>query len=77
MPRRLRTEFWCQLPYPDHIDSNPVDCRNRPNKDVDGLTEVSAGRLLLGKAGLRPCTPRVGVILAKELGRPNRQTLLS
>jgi methylenetetrahydrofolate dehydrogenase (NADP+) / methenyltetrahydrofolate cyclohydrolase len=28
-----------------------------PAKDVDGLTEASAGRLVLGTPGLRPCTP--------------------
>ncbi len=37
-----------------------------PAKDVDGLTEASAGRLVLGKPGLRPCTPTGCVILAKS-----------
>lgn len=55
-----------QLPLPDHIDSNRVIAEIDPDKDVDGLTEVSAGRLLLGKLGLRPCTPTGCVILAKE-----------
>ncbi len=55
-----------QLPLPDHIDSNRVIAEIDPDKDVDGLTEVSAGRLLLGKSGLRPCTPTGCVILAKE-----------
>ena len=32
-----------------------------PEKDVDGLTPVSAGRLMQGAPGLRPCTP-LGVI---------------
>ena len=35
-------------------------------EDVDGLTETSAGRLVLGKPGLRPCTPAGCVILAKR-----------
>ncbi|GLQ22724.1 bifunctional protein FolD [Algimonas ampicilliniresistens] len=55
-----------QLPLPDHINSNRVIAEIDPDKDVDGLTEVSAGRLLLGKSGLRPCTPTGCVILAKE-----------
>lgn len=55
-----------QLPLPDHIDSNRVIAEIDPDKDVDGLTEISAGRLLLGKSGLRPCTPTGCVILAKE-----------
>jgi methylenetetrahydrofolate dehydrogenase (NADP+)/methenyltetrahydrofolate cyclohydrolase len=32
-----------------------------PDKDVDGLTPISAGRLAQGAPGLRPCTPQ-GVI---------------
>lgn len=55
-----------QLPLPDHIDSNRVIAEIDPAKDVDGLTEVSAGRLVLGQPGLRPCTPTGSVILAKS-----------
>ena len=55
-----------QLPLPDHIDADRVIAEINPDKDVDGLTETSAGRLLLGKPGLRPCTPTGCVILAKE-----------
>ena len=54
-----------QLPLPDHINSNAVIAEIDPAKDVDGLTDVSAGRLVLGQAGLRPCTPTGSVILAK------------
>jgi methylenetetrahydrofolate dehydrogenase (NADP+)/methenyltetrahydrofolate cyclohydrolase len=55
-----------QLPLPGHIDSDRVIAEIDPDKDVDGLTETSAGRLLLGQPGLRPCTPTGCVILAKE-----------
>ena len=55
-----------QLPLPDHLDSNRVIAEINPAKDVDGLTEISAGRLVLGKSGLRPCTPTGSVILAKS-----------
>jgi methylenetetrahydrofolate dehydrogenase (NADP+)/methenyltetrahydrofolate cyclohydrolase len=54
-----------QLPLPAHIRSDLVLAALDPDKDVDGLTERSAGRLLLGKPGLRPCTPEGCVILAK------------
>ena len=54
-----------QLPLPQHIDSDAVIAQIDPAKDVDGLTDVSAGRLVLGQAGLRPCTPTGSVILAK------------
>ena len=55
-----------QLPLPAHIDSDAVIAQIDPAKDVDGLTDVSAGRLVLGQPGLRPCTPTGSVILAKS-----------
>lgn len=55
-----------QLPLPDGIDTDAVISEIDPAKDVDGLTEISAGRLSLGRAGLRPCTPVGSVILAKQ-----------
>ena len=54
-----------QLPLPKHIDEAAVLACVDPAKDVDGLTEASAGKLVLGKPGLRPCTPVGCVILAK------------
>lgn len=54
-----------QLPLPKGLDeAAAIECID-PAKDVDGLTEASAGRLSLGKPGLRPCTPTGCVILAK------------
>ena len=55
-----------QLPLPRGLDSDAAIEKIDPSKDVDGLTETSAGRLLIGKEGLRPCTPTGCVILAKE-----------
>lgn len=55
-----------QLPLPKHIDESAVLACVDPLKDVDGLTEASAGKLVLGKPGLRPCTPVGCVILAKS-----------
>ncbi len=54
-----------QLPLPKHISEPAVLAAIDPLKDVDGLTEASAGKLVLGKPGLRPCTPVGCVILAK------------
>lgn len=59
-----------QLPLPEHISSSRVINEIDPDKDVDGLTEVNAGRLILGKEGLVPCTPQGSVIMAKTV-RPN------
>jgi methylenetetrahydrofolate dehydrogenase (NADP+) / methenyltetrahydrofolate cyclohydrolase len=50
-----------QLPVPDHLDGGALAALIHPDKDVDGLTPVSAGRLAQGRPGLRPCTP-LGVI---------------
>ncbi|WP_411817396.1 bifunctional methylenetetrahydrofolate dehydrogenase/methenyltetrahydrofolate cyclohydrolase FolD [Hyphococcus sp. DH-69] len=59
-----------QLPLPSHISSSRVINEIDPDKDVDGLTEVNAGRLILGKDGLVPCTPQGSVIMAKTV-RPD------
>ena len=46
-----------QLPTPPQVDGAALTSLIDPAKDVDGLTPVSAGRLVQGKPGLRPCTP--------------------
>lgn len=55
-----------QMPLPGHMDARRVVETIHPSKDVDGLTAVSAGRLVLGSDGLRPCTPSGCVWLAKK-----------
>lgn len=55
-----------QLSLPKGLDADAAIARIDPARDVDGLTEISAGRLSLGKPGLRPCTPVGSVILAKR-----------
>jgi methylenetetrahydrofolate dehydrogenase (NADP+)/methenyltetrahydrofolate cyclohydrolase len=59
-----------QLPLPRHISEASVLARVDPLKDVDGLTEASAGKLVLGKPGLRPCTP-VGCVILARTERPD------
>jgi methylenetetrahydrofolate dehydrogenase (NADP+)/methenyltetrahydrofolate cyclohydrolase len=46
-----------QLPTPPQVDGPALTGLIRPDKDVDGLTPVSAGLLAKGRPGLRPCTP--------------------
>ncbi len=55
-----------QMPLPAHISAARVINQIAPEKDVDGLTEVNAGRLLLGEKGLVPCTPQGSVILVRS-----------
>jgi methylenetetrahydrofolate dehydrogenase (NADP+)/methenyltetrahydrofolate cyclohydrolase len=50
-----------QLPVPAPLNGQALTGLIRPEKDVDGLTTLSAGRLAQGAPGLRPCTPS-GVI---------------
>ena len=54
-----------QLPLPKHIDAEPVLALLPPEKDVDGLTERSMGRLMRGLPGHAPCTP-LGVMRLLE-----------
>ncbi len=46
-----------QLPLPDHIDEHRVIESIAPEKDVDGIHPVNAGRLYLGRPTLVPGTP--------------------
>jgi methylenetetrahydrofolate dehydrogenase (NADP+) / methenyltetrahydrofolate cyclohydrolase len=46
-----------QLPLPDHIDENRAIEAIAPDKDVDGIHPVNAGRLYLGRPTLVPGTP--------------------
>ena len=46
-----------QLPLPGALDSEEMTGVIAPEKDVDGLTPISAGLLAQGRPGLVPCTP--------------------
>lgn len=54
-----------QLPLPDGLDADAVLELLPPEKDVDGLTPRSMGRLLRGQPGHVPCTP-LGVMRLLE-----------
>lgn len=55
-----------QLPLPGHLDEQAAVATIHPDKDVDGLTPVSAGRLALGIAGMVPCTPYGCLLLLQD-----------
>jgi len=46
-----------QMPLPKHIDPHKVIERISTRKDVDGYSVLSAGELMTGLPGFRPCTP--------------------
>ena len=55
-----------QLPLPPGLDAAAVVAAIDPDKDVDGLTVINAGRLASGLPGLAPCTPLGCLILLRE-----------
>ena len=46
-----------QLPLPKHIDTYKVIAAISPAKDADGFHVQSAGALMIGLPGFKPCTP--------------------
>lgn len=54
-----------QLPLPKHIDEREVMMRISPKKDVDGFNPLNMGKMLIGREGFVPCTPK-GIIRALE-----------
>lgn len=59
-----------QLPLPKGLDAGRVLALLDPAKDVDGLTDASAGALLTGGVGLVPCTPAGCIELMDRYGLP-------
>jgi methylenetetrahydrofolate dehydrogenase (NADP+)/methenyltetrahydrofolate cyclohydrolase len=55
-----------QLPLPKPLDERAVLAAINPDKDVDGLHVVNAGRLASGQPALTPCTPLGCMILLRE-----------
>ena len=58
-----------QLPLPKHLDSEPIIQSILPEKDVDGLNVVNAGKLATGdiETGLISCTPAGALILIRTI----------
>ncbi|MDP2212304.1 bifunctional methylenetetrahydrofolate dehydrogenase/methenyltetrahydrofolate cyclohydrolase FolD [Phenylobacterium sp.] len=55
-----------QLPLPGHLDQRAALAAISPDKDVDGLHVVNAGRLANGEPALIPCTPLGCMIMLRE-----------
>jgi len=55
-----------QLPLPKPLDERAVLAAINPDKDVDGLHVINAGRLASGLPALTPCTPLGCMILLRE-----------
>lgn len=55
-----------QLPVPRHINEQAIIAALDPDKDVDGLHVINAGRLANGLPALTACTPLGCMILLQE-----------
>lgn len=62
-----------QMPLPESIDTRSVISTIEPLKDVDGLTPLNLGHLMIGEStlehGLVACTPSGALILLKQATR--------
>ncbi|MBI5940460.1 MAG: bifunctional methylenetetrahydrofolate dehydrogenase/methenyltetrahydrofolate cyclohydrolase FolD [Caulobacterales bacterium] len=56
-----------QFPVPDHLSQARIVAAISPDKDVDGLTVVNAGRLASGLPALTSCTPVGCMLLLKDV----------
>ncbi len=56
-----------QLPLPGKLNADAVIACIDPDKDVDGLHVVNAGRLMAGLPGLVPCTPLGCLLLLRDV----------
>ena len=63
-----------QFPVPAQIRQDAILDTLSPDKDVDGLTTLSAGRLTSGRPGLVSCTPQGCLMLIKSV-RPKLEGL--
>lgn len=59
-----------QLPLPGELDGEAAVETIDPAKDVDGLHPFNLGLLVLGRPGLRPCTPSGVMRLLDHFGVP-------
>ncbi|RFZ88949.1 bifunctional methylenetetrahydrofolate dehydrogenase/methenyltetrahydrofolate cyclohydrolase FolD [Shinella sp. WSJ-2] len=57
-----------QLPLPKHLNSDPIIQSIRPEKDVDGLHVVNAGKVATGDldGGLVSCTPAGAMVFVRR-----------
>jgi methylenetetrahydrofolate dehydrogenase (NADP+)/methenyltetrahydrofolate cyclohydrolase len=58
-----------QMPLPKHIDPHKVIEAIATEKDVDGYSVLSAGELMAGLPGFRPCTPYGCMKLIESTGQ--------
>lgn len=56
----------CQFPVPPHLSERDIIARISPEKDVDGLHVINAGRLATGQKAMVSCTPLGCLMLLRD-----------
>lgn len=62
------TGILLMMPLPPQVRAERVVDAMDPDKDIDGITSANLGRLMAGKAGLFPCTPRACMAILAHYG---------
>ena len=57
----------CQFPVPPHLSERDIIARISPEKDVDGLSVINAGRLATGQQAMISCTPLGCLMMLREV----------
>lgn len=67
-PPTLRSNILLQLPRPKHLDGDAIIQSILPEKDVDGLPVVNAGKLVTGDldTGLVSCIPAGAMVFVRR-----------
>jgi methylenetetrahydrofolate dehydrogenase (NADP+)/methenyltetrahydrofolate cyclohydrolase len=65
----VRRSLWIilQLPVPGYLDKDTIINSILPQKDVDGLTSINAGKLFVGKPEIIPATPRAVLAILDQI----------
>ncbi len=59
-----------QIPLPSHLNTEKILNAINPDKDVDGLTAMSLGKIMRGDESCAPATPQAIVELLNRYGIP-------
>lgn len=62
--------LFVQLPVPKHISEQVIINSIAPEKDVDGFSYVSSGKVMAGAKAMNPCTADAVVTILEEINEP-------
>lgn len=66
------------MPFPKHIDAKKVINILKPEKDIDGLTDINSGKLFIGEPLYVPCTPSsvINIIEAMNIDLSGKEVVV-